>query len=107
MTSTLNRLTLPNTLLWGADALLSLHYCHHYFTLPMNRSELQKDMVDAIVDGMDMEMLCQLACDALSTTYDEYSDDELMEEVKEYYPHLLEPSISELEATANDYGVGK
>ena len=73
----------------------------------MNRSELQKDMVDAIVDGMDMEMLCQLACDALSTTYDEYSDDELMEEVKEYYPHLLEPSISELEATANDYGVGK
>ena len=64
-------------------------------------------MVDAIVDGMDMEMLCQLACDALSTTYDEYSDDELMEEVKEYYPHLLEPSISELEATANDYGVGK
>ena len=73
----------------------------------MNRSELQKDMVDAIVDGMDMEMLCQLACDALSTTYDEYSDDELMEEVKEYYPHLLEPSISELEATADDYGVGK
>ena len=75
----------------------------------MNRSELQKDMVDAIVDGMDMEMLCQLACDALSTTYDEYSDDELMEEVKEYYPHLLEEetSISELEATANDYGVGK
>ena len=56
----------------------------------MNRSELQKNMVDAIVDGMDMEMLCQLACDALSTTYDGYSDSELMEEVKEYYPHLLE-----------------
>ena len=56
----------------------------------MNRSELQKDMVDAIVDGMDMEMLCQLACDALSTTYDGYSDSELMEEVKEYYPHLLD-----------------
>ena len=81
------------------------NYLHQLQT--MNRSELQKDMVDAIVDGMDMEMLCQLACDALSTTYDEYSDDELMEEVKEYYPHLLEPSISELEATAPDYGVGK
>jgi hypothetical protein len=81
------------------------NYLHQLQT--MNRSELQKDMVDAIVDGMDMEMLCQLACDALSTTYDEYSDDELMEEVKEYYPHLLEPSISELEATADDYGVGK
>jgi hypothetical protein len=81
------------------------NYLHQLQT--MNRSELQKDMVDAIVDGMDMEMLCQLACDALSTTYDEYSDDELMEEVKEYYPHLLEPTISELEATADDYGVGK
>ena len=73
----------------------------------MNRSEIQQNLVDCIVDGMDMEMLCQLACDALSTTYDGYSDSELMEEVKEYYPHLLEPSISELEATADDYGVGK
>ena len=75
----------------------------------MNRSELQKNMVDAIVDGMDMEMLCQLACDALSTTYDGYSDSELMEEVKEYYPHLLEEEtdFGDLEATADDYGVGK
>jgi len=56
----------------------------------MNRSELQQNLVDCIVDGMDMEMLCQLACDALSTTYDDYSDSELMEEVKEYYPHLLD-----------------
>ena len=56
----------------------------------MNRQELQRNMIDAIVDGMDMEMLCSLACDALSTTYDDYSDDELMEEVKEYYPELLE-----------------
>ena len=75
----------------------------------MNRSELQRNMIDAIVDGMDMEMLCTLACDALSATYDEYSDEELKNEVEEYYPHLLEEetSISELEATAPDYGVGK
>ena len=64
------------------------HYLYQLET--MNRSELQRNMIDAIVDGMDMEMLCTLACDALSTTYDEYSDSELMEEVKEYYPHLLE-----------------
>ena len=56
----------------------------------MNRQELQRNMIDAIVDGMDMEMLCSLACDALSTTYDDYSDSELMEEGKEYYPELLE-----------------
>ena len=56
----------------------------------MNRSELQRNMIDAIVDGMDIEMLCTLACDALSATYDEYSDEELKNEVEEYYPHLLE-----------------
>jgi len=41
----------------------------------IDRDELQQNMIDTIVDGMDMEMLCQLACDALKTTYDEYSVD--------------------------------
>jgi len=58
----------------------------------IDRDELQQNMIDTIVDGMDMEMLCQLACDALKTTYDEYSVDELIAEVEEYYPHLLEES---------------
>ena len=56
----------------------------------MNRQELQLRFAADSIDGMDMEMLCSLACDALSTTYDDYSDSELMEEVKEYYPELLE-----------------
>ena len=58
----------------------------------IDRDELQRNMIDTIVDGMDMEMLCQLACDALSSTYDEYTVDELIAEVEEYYPHLLEES---------------
>ena len=56
----------------------------------IDRDELQQNMIDTIVDGMDMEMLCQLACDALKTTYDDYLVDELIAEVEEYYPHLLE-----------------
>ena len=56
----------------------------------IDRDELQQNMIDTIVDGMDMEMLCQLACDALSSTYDEYTVDELIAEAEEYYPHLLE-----------------
>ena len=56
----------------------------------IDRDELQKDLVDRIVDGLDMEMLCQLACDALSSTYDEYTVDQLIAEVEEYYPDLLE-----------------
>ena len=34
---------------------------------------------------MDMEGLCQLAYDALSTTYDEYSEEEIKGEIKEFY----------------------
>ena len=56
----------------------------------IDRDELQKDLVDRIVDGLDMEMLCQLACDALSSTYDEYTVDQLIAEAEEYYPDLLE-----------------
>ena len=70
------------------------HYLHTKMTETtdniIDRDELQKNMIDAIVDGMDMAMLCELACDALSATYDEYSVDELIAEVEEYYPHLLE-----------------
>jgi hypothetical protein len=56
----------------------------------IDRDQLQKDLVDRIVDGLDMEMLCQLACDALSSTYDEYTVDELIAEVEEYYPDLID-----------------
>jgi len=73
----------------------------------MNRSELQDNMIQQILDDMDIKTMMAILYDNMSESYDKYSDSELMEEVKEYYPHLLEPSISELEATADDYGVGK
>ena len=48
-------------------------------------STLREDYVNLIIDGMDMEGLCQLAYDALSTTYDEYSEEEIVGEIKEFY----------------------
>ena len=48
-------------------------------------SQLKEDYVNLIIDGMDMEGLCQLAYDALSTTYDEYSEEEIRGEIKEFY----------------------
>ena len=48
-------------------------------------SQLKEDYVNLIIDGMDMEGLCQLAYDALSTTYDEYSEEEIKGEIKEFY----------------------
>ena len=48
-------------------------------------SQLKEDYVNLIIDGMDMEGLCQLAYDALSTTYDEYSEEQIRGEIKEFY----------------------
>ena len=58
----------------------------------IDRDQLQEGMINNIIDGMDMTGLCQLAYDYLSESYDKYSVDELIAEVEEYYPHLLEES---------------
>ena len=56
----------------------------------IDRDQLQEDMINRIIDGMDMDGLCQLAYDYLNENYDKYSVDELITEVEEYYPDLLE-----------------
>ena len=55
-----------------------------------NRSELQAELINAIIDGMDLKTMWSVLDDYMHESYDKYSDDELMEEVKEYYPHILE-----------------
>ena len=74
----------------------------------MNRSELQDNMIQQILDDMDIKTMMAILYDNMSESYDKYSDKELLEEVKEYYPHILpETNVSELEATANNYTTGK
>ena len=58
----------------------------------IDRDQLQEDMINRIIDGMDIDGLCQLAYDYLNESYDKYSVDELIAEVEEYYPQLLEES---------------
>ena len=82
------------------------HYLHQLET--MNRSELQDNMIQQILDDMDVKTMMAILYDNMSESYDKYSDSELLEEVKEYYPHILdETNISKLEATANNYTTGK
>ena len=73
----------------------------------MNRQELLETYIEEIIDGMDHKTMYQYVYDMMEQNFETYTEEELVTEVKEYYPHLLEPSISELEATASDYGVGK
>ena len=82
-------------------------YAPHPDIKKMNRDQLQNDYIESIIDGMDHKDLWQYVYDTIEQNLEKYSDEELVTEVKDYYPHLLEPTISELEATANDYGVGK
>ena len=56
----------------------------------MNRSKLQDNMIQQIIDDMDIKTMAALLYDYFDADYDKYSDAELMEEVKEYYPHILE-----------------
>ena len=58
----------------------------------MNRSELQTTMIKQIVDDMDMKTMEALLYDMLNESYDKYSEKELIAEVEEYYPHILEES---------------
>ena len=56
----------------------------------IDRDELQDAMINQILDDMDIKTMMAILYDNMSESYDKYSVDELIEEVEEYYPHLLE-----------------
>ncbi len=58
----------------------------------MNRSELQQQLVNEMIDGMDHKTMWRILDSYMMESYSKYTDEELMEEVKEYYPELLEES---------------
>ena len=56
----------------------------------VNRDELQNDYVDRVIDGLDIKDLCQIVSEYLHDSLDKYSVTELITEVEETYPDLLE-----------------
>jgi hypothetical protein len=56
----------------------------------MNRKDLQDQLVQQMIDDMDLKTMTCLCYDYLMEGYDKYSDEELTEECKEYYPELVE-----------------
>ena len=56
----------------------------------IDRDELQDNLINQILDDMDIKTMMAILYDHMSESYDKYSVDELIEEVEEYYPHLLE-----------------
>ena len=56
----------------------------------MNRSELQQQLINSVIDGMDFKTMWSVLYDYMDESYDKYSDEELKTEVEEYYPELLD-----------------
>ena len=56
----------------------------------INRDSLQEAYIESIIDGMDHKSMYQFVYDALDGNLDDYTTEELVTEVKDYYPELLE-----------------
>ena len=56
----------------------------------IDRDALQDNMINQILDDMDIKTMMAILYDNMSESYDKYSVDELIAEVEEHYPHLLE-----------------
>ena len=56
----------------------------------VDRDELQASLINAIIDGMDFKTMWSVLYDYMDSSYDKYTVNELIEEVQEYYPELLE-----------------
>jgi len=58
----------------------------------IDRDELQEAYVKSILDGMDWKTMEQFVYDSLNNNLDDYTIEELITEVEDYYPELLEES---------------
>jgi len=56
----------------------------------IDRDQLQEAYINMIVDGMDWKTMEQFVYDTIDANLDDYTVDELITEVKDYYPELLE-----------------
>ena len=56
----------------------------------IDRDSLQEAYVKSILDGMDWKTMEQFVYDSLNNNLDDYTVEELITEVEDYYPELLE-----------------
>ncbi len=65
----------------------------------MNRDKLQSQLIHQTLDDMDMKTIMSVLYDFMDDSYSKYSDDEITEEVTEYYPELLDDNQEPDEST--------
>ena len=47
--------------------------------------QLKENYVNMIIDGMDMDSLCQMCFDLLLDSYQDCTEDQMIEEIKDLY----------------------
>ena len=56
----------------------------------IDRDNLQNAYIESIIDGMDHKSMYQFVYDTIEQNLETYSVEELITEVEDYYPELLE-----------------
>lgn len=56
----------------------------------VNRDELLDEYVGEVINGLDLDVIYTYAFDALRRDMEALTTEELLKEVTDYYPHLLE-----------------
>ncbi len=56
----------------------------------IDRDKLQDALIESIIDGMDHKTMYQFVYDSLNGNLDDYTVEELITEVEDYYPELLQ-----------------
>ena len=74
----------------------------------IDRDVLQDRYVKELIDNMDLKELMAFVYDTINENLDDYTMNELIEEVNHYDPNLLNDTYTNTNLEAvTDYGVGK
>ena len=55
----------------------------------MNKDNLIEAYIDVLIDNMDWDTMRQFVGERLWDEYNDYTEQQLVNEVREYYPNLL------------------
>ena len=62
--------------------------------MTFDREQIQESFINQVIDDMDLDSCLDMLFDYLNQEFNSYSDNELLEEVKEVHPELLEESMT-------------
>ena len=60
--------------------------------MTFDRAQLTEDYIQQLIEGMDYKTMECFVYDTLKENLSSYTDEELITEVEDYYPELLEDS---------------